>query len=220
MLEMETIVNPNEPSKRSPIFKELPMALAKFQGEITNPKLTANNPHFKSKYAPLAEVLGTVRPVLSKFGLSVYQDIGTLDDKVVITTHLYHESGEYLISSPLYIPASRGGKGMDAQGIGSGASYGKRYQIQAILGIAADEDNDGEDIANHNNYAIDNMMPTNMTPQISKQALAAKWQLGTGSRDGFDDFYNGKTAEGKDHVWIDAAIQKSIDAKKKEAVTS
>ena len=44
---------------------ELAKALAKAQGEIENASKNAANPHFKSKYADLAEVLNTVRPVFS-----------------------------------------------------------------------------------------------------------------------------------------------------------
>ena len=52
---------------------ELAKALAKAQGEIENASKNAANPHFKSKYADLAEVLNTVRPVFSSHGLSVLQ---------------------------------------------------------------------------------------------------------------------------------------------------
>ena len=34
----------------------------------------AKNPHFKSKYADLAELLNTVRPVFSSHGLAIVQN--------------------------------------------------------------------------------------------------------------------------------------------------
>ena len=49
----------------------------------------------------------------------------------------------------------------------------------------------------------------------SKETLAAKYQLGTGSREGFDDYYDKKIAEGKDHKWIDSALNTAIENKKK-----
>lgn len=168
--------------KHSEVFKELPMALSKFQAEVTNPKLTAENPHFKSKYAPLSEVFNVVRPILTKHGLSVFQDLGTEDDKVVVTTTIFHESGEFLESDPLKIPAGRGGKPVDAQGIGAAASYAKRYQLQSCLGITADSEDDGE--------LLVGQTPTVQTMNNpSKAQIAAKYQLIMGSRKHFDDFY-------------------------------
>ena len=188
-------------------------AFAAYQMEVQNPKLTANNPHFKSKYAPLSEVLNTVRPILAKHGLSVSQDIGTNEDKVICVTTVFHESGEYYKSTPFVISGSRGGKPADAQGFGAAASYAKRYQLQAVLGVAADEDDDGEYLASQPTQQNYNMQ---VTTGPSKQALAAKFQLGTGSRDGFDEYYNKKIAEGKDHAFIDSALDTAIANKKKQ----
>lgn len=198
---------------RSETFKEFATAFAKFQCDVKNPKLTAENPHFRSRYAPLSEVLNTVRPILAKYGLSVFQDVSTEEDKVVITTILIHESGEFLQSSPLKIPASRGGKPADAQGIGSATSYGKRYQLQAAIGVTADEDSDGEDLANHNtpySAPVPKQGPT-------KEVLAVKFQLGTGSREGFDTYYEEQIAQGRDHTFIDAALDKALEKKKKQS---
>jgi hypothetical protein len=204
--------------KRSETFGSFAKSFSQFQAEVKNPALTANNPHLKSKYAPLSEVINTVRPILAKYGLSFYQDVASEDDKVKVTTTLFHESGEYLESSPLYIPGSRGaGKPADAQGIGSAASYAKRYQLQAVCGVAAEEDTDGEDLIQQPN-AINDLLPTNMTPQISKQSLAAKYQLGTGSRDGFDDYYNEKINEGWKHEDINKALDKALAKKKAQPV--
>ena len=52
---------------------ELFAALAKAQGEIENASKNAANPHFKSKYADLAEVLNTIRPTFATNGLSMIQ---------------------------------------------------------------------------------------------------------------------------------------------------
>ena len=71
---------------RSESIKSLAIALAKFQGEVKNPANTAENPFFKSKYAPLETVLNTVRPILSKHGISVIQTPSTKENNIVITT--------------------------------------------------------------------------------------------------------------------------------------
>lgn len=125
----------------------LASALAKFQMEVSNPKNTASNPMFKSKYAPLSEVINTVKPILGKYGLSFIQSTGSAEESIIITTMLIHESGEWLESEPLTLPAyqlkSGGVKDFNAQGAGSAITYGRRYSLSAILGISSEDDDDG-----------------------------------------------------------------------------
>lgn len=124
---------------KSESIAKLAVALVKFQGEVTNPKNVADNPFFKSKYAPLDEVLNTVRPILSKHGLSVIQAPSTEDNNIVITTILLHESGEFIEPEPLKLKMDK----VSAQGAGSSITYARRYALSSILGIASEEDDDG-----------------------------------------------------------------------------
>lgn len=124
---------------KSESIKELAVALSKFQGEIKNPANTANNPFFKSKYAPLNDVLNLVRPILSKNGLSVVQAPSGDGENIIVTTALLHESGEYIEFSPLVLKADKA----TAQGAGSAITYARRYAISAILGISSEDDDDG-----------------------------------------------------------------------------
>jgi hypothetical protein len=200
--------------KRSDTFKEFAAAFAKFQAEVQNPTLNKENPHFRSKYADLSEILNTVRPILTRYGLSVYQNVGTDEDKVVVTTAIFHESGEFLESDPLCIPAGRGGKPADAQGIGGAASYAKRYQIQAALGINGEMDDDGEALAGRGAYQAPKA-PTQ--PSAPSQAqLAAKYQLVMGSREGFEDYVNKLHGQGKDDAYIMSALDQAFVKKQKE----
>ncbi|MHB0764695.1 ERF family protein [Stutzerimonas sp. NM35] len=59
---------------KSEQINELATALAKAQGELENASKSSSNPHFKSKYADLAEILNTVRPVFANHGLHVHAD--------------------------------------------------------------------------------------------------------------------------------------------------
>jgi hypothetical protein len=200
--------------KLSETFKELTTALSKFQSEVTNPTLNKENPHFKSRYADLSEVLNVVRPILTKHGLSIYQDVSSAEDKVVVTTTIFHESGEYLESNPLSIPAGRGGKPADAQGIGGAASYGKRYQLQAVLGITADEEDDGEGLADRGGYQAPKTSKLLNTP--TQATLAAKYQLVMGSREGFDEYCKKLHDQGKDDAYIVQALDKAQVMKKQQ----
>jgi len=126
---------------KSESITNLAKALAEFQGEVLNPKNSADNPFFKSKYAPLSEVINTVKPIMAKQGLSVLQSPSGDGERIIITTLLMHSSGEWIEGDPLILKADK----ITAQGAGSAITYGRRYALSAILGIASEEDDD----ANH-----------------------------------------------------------------------
>jgi hypothetical protein len=125
--------------QKSDSIKSLAKALAAFQAEVKNPANTADNPFFKSKYAPLQDILNLVRPLLSKHGLSILQIPSGDGEKIVITTMLMHESGEWIESCPLVLKADK----PTAQGAGSAITYGRRYALSAVLGISSEDDDDG-----------------------------------------------------------------------------
>lgn len=134
---------------KSESISNLAAALAKFQAEVVSPKNNADNPYFSSKYAPLHEVINVIREPLSKNGLSYIQSTLTEGQNVIITTLLMHESGEYIESDPLSLPGLQslkgGSKDFTPQGIGSAITYGRRYSLTAILGIASEDDTDGNE---------------------------------------------------------------------------
>lgn len=120
---------------KSESIKELATALAKAQAEIENASKSSVNPHFKSKYADLAEVLNTVRPVFSKHGISVIQAPSYEAGVASVETMLAHSSGEWL-SNTCSAPVSK----QDAQGVGSAVTYLRRYSLAAFAGIAQEDD--------------------------------------------------------------------------------
>ena len=124
---------------RSESIENLAKAFVKFQSEVTNPANTADNPFFKSKYAPLNEVLNLVRPILTKYGLSIIQSPSAQGDSVTVTTMILHESGEWIRLDPLTLKADKN----TAQGIGSAITYARRYALSAALGISSEDDDDG-----------------------------------------------------------------------------
>lgn len=125
---METITTPDAIDK-------IAAALAKAQGELTNPKKTktANLGKYKYAYADLGEIMDAVRPTLAKHGLAIVQ---TLSPGVLLTM-LVHESGQ-AFRSTYALPEKA-----TAQEMGSAITYGRRYSVSAILGIAAEDDDDG-----------------------------------------------------------------------------
>jgi len=112
--------------------------LAKAQLEMHNPAKDAVNPHFKSRYADLASVRNAVLPVLGKYKLSVVQLPTECESGPALLTILMHSTGEY-IQTLMLIRATKS----DPQGVGSALTYARRYALQSVAGVAADDDDDG-----------------------------------------------------------------------------
>ena len=113
-------------------------ALVAAQSEMKNASLNKTNPHFKSRYADLAEIRDTVMPVLSKNGLALIQYTNVNDVGFFLITRLMHISGEF-IEGRYPLPEN-----MDKpQSLGSAITYARRYMMAAICGITAEEDDDG-----------------------------------------------------------------------------
>jgi len=119
--------------KTSEQISELAAALAAAQGMMENAIMNRTNPHFKTKYADLAAVLNAARKPLSANGLAIVQTIG----EGVLHTRLLHTSGQWIASEH---PLPMSGR---PQEIGAALTYARRYSLSALIGIAADEDDDG-----------------------------------------------------------------------------
>ncbi|GGM23746.1 ERF family protein [Pseudomonas asuensis] len=124
---------------KSESIAALAKALAGAQAEIENATKSSVNPHFRNKYADLAEILNTSRPVLSKHGLSIVQMPFFEEGKVGVETLLIHESGEWIVNS-LLGPCSK----LDPQSVGSAITYYRRYSLAAFAGIAQEDDDANE----------------------------------------------------------------------------
>lgn len=153
---------------RSDSINELATALAKAQAKLRNPAFDSLNPHFKSKFASLANVRDTVTPVLAEHGLSVTQWPETVDGHVAVTTLLAHASGQW-ISSTLHIPTAKN----DAHGAGSSITYARRYALMACVGVVGDNDDDG-------NAAVDGKAQENARLRKIADACIAKHARGDG----------------------------------------
>lgn len=161
-----------EVQKHENIFE----ALSAFQGD--NPEITRSSKvEFNTKegkvsfmYAPLDEVLKTVRPLLAKHGLSVtfggnakgelicslyHSTYKVKRDEAVESEKIsYAEDGETYsgrdkvyglieegVIRSLPIKVKREGAMKD---IGSDSTYARRYMLAEVLGISSDEDKDAE----------------------------------------------------------------------------
>lgn len=132
--------------------KEFYTALAKAQGAMEGAKKDTANPFFKSKYADLASVWEACRNQLAANGLGVLQfpDFDP-DTRVVTVETILTHSGGYEKTFKTRIPLANK---LDAQAVGSGITYCRRYALMAAVGIAP-EDDDGESAVNRGQSKAD-----------------------------------------------------------------
>jgi hypothetical protein len=107
---------------------------------------TADNDGFKkngkaSKYATLADCIDASRAALSANGLCVIQGPGATNTEaktLCITTRIIHDSGEW-IETDFDMPLTK----WSPHEAGSATTYGRRFALMAMLGLAPVEDDDG-----------------------------------------------------------------------------
>jgi hypothetical protein len=122
---------------KSESIKEIATAMAAAQAEMGSAKKGKDNPFFKSKYADISEVIKVIKEPFANNGLSYVQFPVEKDGRVGVETILMHSSGEF-VSHEFTVNLSK----QDAQGAGSAITYCRRYALQSIAGIPA-EDDDG-----------------------------------------------------------------------------
>lgn len=119
-------------------MKQIAKALLEAQKEMGNAIKDSKNPFFKSTYADLNSIREACMPSLNKHGIVVLQPIVHIEGKNFVKTVLLHESGETFDSLTEIVYS----KNNDAQAQGSGITYARRYGLQSIINVGA-EDDDG-----------------------------------------------------------------------------
>ncbi len=127
-------------------MKNLYKKLFEAKKEIGKISKDSKNPFFKSKYFDVNSLLEHVEPILQKHSLLLLQPI---QDGCVISEIIDIETGEKVASSINLTNIN------DAQKRGSEITYYRRYTLQSLLGLQA-EDDDG-------NKAV---RPAKVTPEV------------------------------------------------------
>jgi hypothetical protein len=112
-------------------MKELLSALANVKKEVGTLSKTATNPFFKSKYFDINGLIEQIEPLLEKNGLLLLQPIE--GGKVVSV--IYHLETEMSVNSEMLLPNLQ-----DPQKLGSAITYYRRYTLQSLLGLQAQDD--------------------------------------------------------------------------------
>ena len=164
--------------EKSDNINELATALSKAQGIMENAKKDSENPFFHSKYAGLASVIDTAKKPLSEHGLSVIQLAASDGETVRINTLLLHSSGQWIGDTLVLKPVKT-----DPQGMGSAITYGRRYAYSSIIGMASEEDDDGNAASHPDNIQkpIERRKPATL---FDKAVLAIESAMFTTDLDG------------------------------------
>jgi len=102
--------------------------------EIGVVKKNAKNPHFKNTYADLNALIEAVEPILLEKGLIMLQPI---KDGKVFTQIIDIDTFE-MVESAIDLSAN-----LTAQALGSQVTYYRRYTLQSLMSLQADDD-DGQ----------------------------------------------------------------------------
>lgn len=149
--------------KTSEAIDKISEALSLAQGEFQPVIKNRTNPHYKNKYSDLSAIFEATRPALTKYGLALLQFPQVIDGRVNVITLLVHKSGQFFEGNLSLKPQSD-----VPQHCGSAITYGRRYSAQAILGIDAEEDDDGN--------LASTMPPAYQPPQPSREEMEKKRQ--------------------------------------------
>lgn len=112
-------------------MKQLLVKLASVKREIGTLSKNASNPFFKSKYLDLNEILTHLEPLLDKHGLILLQPVtGT-----TVCTQIHDTATGDSVSSCINVPELT-----DPQKVGSAITYYRRYSLQSLLALQAEDD--------------------------------------------------------------------------------
>lgn len=152
----------------SPQITELSKALIAVQKNLQPAIKDATNPFCKNRYATLNSIMDSCRDALLDNGILLTQyPIPVEGENLGLVTKLVHaESGQYQASLAI-IPLAKS----DPQAMGSAFTYGRRYALSAMLGIVAEDDDDG----NAASYGRQNVKPKasrNPSPKMKGEDCA------------------------------------------------
>ena len=117
-------------------MENIAKALIKAQSEMGTATKGSANPFFKSRYADLNSIREVVIPALNANGIVVLQPTVSIDGRNYVRTMLLHSTGESISSDTeiLFVKAN------DPQAQGSGITYARRYGLQSLLCVGAEDD--------------------------------------------------------------------------------
>ena len=137
---------------------------AQYYGEVKNGVADTKNDFFKSKYMTLDQVLDIARPILSKYGLAVFQ-VPTAQDKVLSMINIMtHKSGAAMVFPEMKMVMAQ----LTPQGAIATVTYARRGTFCSLFGIAADLDDDGNQASGNTPKGTTTKKPSKSVSDLEK----------------------------------------------------
>lgn len=111
----------------------------KAQTEMGKALKNASNPHFRSQYADLGNVLEACMKPFNDNGFALSQPSGRDEHGDFVMTILHHITGESY-TTKVYLVLDK----QTMQGLGSAITYARRYGALQMAGIAPEDDDANE----------------------------------------------------------------------------
>lgn len=118
-------------------MKKILSKLFAIQQSIKAIEKDLTNPYFNSKYFDINKIIETLKPILKENNVAIYQPIVFQDGKNVLKTIISDVGSGEQIESSITLPDN-----LEPQKMGSAITYLRRYSLQSILLLEA-EDDDG-----------------------------------------------------------------------------
>jgi len=154
--------------RTSESISKIAPSMLKAQKEMSGAKKGSKNPFFKSSYADYNAVLEACKDALNDNGILILQPHIHEAERNYVETILMHESGEFISSETEIITAKKN----DPQSLGSAITYARRYGLQSLNALPA-EDDDGEKAMNRNPKKQTAKKQTNKAPATLSEYLIA-----------------------------------------------
>lgn len=124
--------------------------ILKVQTEVGKIQKDKTNPFYKSQYFDINSVLEQLLPALESEGLTVVQPLTSIDGKPALTTKVY-DGDKLLVEGSIILPDNQ-----DPQKIGSAITYYRRYSLQSMFMLQAEDDdaNEASGKVNNNNSRL------------------------------------------------------------------
>jgi hypothetical protein len=134
------------------------------QQELGVIKKEADNPFFKSKYFDINALIDHVKPTMNKHGLLVMQPLVSVDGKPALETAIIDSESGDIFKAVTPLPENP-----DPQKTGSIITYFRRYALQSLLFLEA-EDDDG-------NQASQASKPSNSYETVKDGQVVTRFRI-------------------------------------------
>lgn len=145
----------------------------------------------KFAYADLSDLVEMARPILAAHSLAFQSHNSHADGGVLVFTRLVHASGEWMEDRGTFIPVPADA---GAQSVGSALTYGRRYGLLAMLGIATDDD-DGAAAMQAQAAKIEKAQKLAAAPRVDGEQAAILTAIARAARPGSTPDLSDKLAE-------------------------